>query len=255
MMRSDSIDELGAALANAQAELAPVARDSSASTDAYTYAYASLTEVLESLRPVLNRHGLAVTQTVVARIEPILAEQVEQKRGRDGNPIEQRIPVQSLGSVRTTLAHNSGQWIASEVPAVHVPTADVRTWRELITYRSRVIAKRTRAKNSVRTLLRCAGVVPPSRPGLWTKKGLEGLRPRLAGTSGWSRASTSRGTGIGWGTSPARGRRWSGSWSPRRPGRRCGGRRRSGRIPSGCGRVTRSGRRSLWWRQRTTWCG
>ena len=63
-----------------------------------------------------------------------------------------------------------------EAPAVHVPAADVRTWRELITCRSRVVAKRTRAKNSLRTLLRCAGVVPPSRPGLWTKKGLEWLR-------------------------------------------------------------------------------
>jgi transposase len=63
-----------------------------------------------------------------------------------------------------------------EAPAVHVPTADVRTWRELITCRSRVIAKRTRAKNSLRTLLRCAGIVPPSRPALWTKKGLEWLR-------------------------------------------------------------------------------
>jgi len=63
-----------------------------------------------------------------------------------------------------------------EAPAVHVPSADVRTWRELITCRSRVIAKRTRAKNSLRTLLRCAGVVPPSRPALWTKKGLDWLR-------------------------------------------------------------------------------
>ena len=63
-----------------------------------------------------------------------------------------------------------------EVPAVHVPAAEVRTWRELITFRGRVIAKRTRAKNSLRTLLRCAGVVPPSRPALWTKQGLEWLR-------------------------------------------------------------------------------
>jgi transposase len=63
-----------------------------------------------------------------------------------------------------------------EAPAVHVPAADVRAWRELITCRGRVIAKRTRAKNSVRTLLRCAGVVPPSRPALWTTKGLEWLR-------------------------------------------------------------------------------
>jgi hypothetical protein len=39
-----------------------------------------------------------------------------------------------------------------------------------------VIAKRTRAKNSLRTLLRCAGVVPPGRPGLWTKGGQEWLR-------------------------------------------------------------------------------
>jgi hypothetical protein len=63
-----------------------------------------------------------------------------------------------------------------EAPAVHVPAADVRTWREMITYRGRVIAKRTRAKNSVRTLLRCAAVVPPSRPARWTKEGLEWLR-------------------------------------------------------------------------------
>jgi transposase len=63
-----------------------------------------------------------------------------------------------------------------EAPAVHVPSGDVRTWRELITCRGRVIAKRTRAKNSLRSLLRCAGVVPPGRPGLWTKMGLEWLR-------------------------------------------------------------------------------
>jgi transposase len=63
-----------------------------------------------------------------------------------------------------------------EAPAVFVPSADVRTWRELITCRGRMIAKRTRAKNSLRTLLRCAGVVPPGRPALWTKKGLEWLR-------------------------------------------------------------------------------
>ena len=59
---------------------------------------------------------------------------------------------------------------------MHVPAADVRTWRKLDTCRGRVVAKRTRAKNSLRTLLRCAGVVPSGRPALWTKKGLEWLR-------------------------------------------------------------------------------
>src|SRR5262249_18784764 len=63
-----------------------------------------------------------------------------------------------------------------EAPAVHVPSGDVRTWRGLIPCRGRGVAKRTRAKNSPRTLLRCAGGVPPGRPALWTKKGLEWLR-------------------------------------------------------------------------------
>src|SRR5499427_3931307 len=63
-----------------------------------------------------------------------------------------------------------------EAPAVHVPSVDVRTWRELISCRSQVIAKRTRAKNAVRALLRGAGITPPTHPGLWTKKGLAWLR-------------------------------------------------------------------------------
>src|SRR5262249_23681726 len=53
---------------------------------------------------------------------------------------------------------------------------EVRTWRELINYRSQVIAKRTRAKNTVRALLRSAGVTPPKHPRLWTKEGLAWLR-------------------------------------------------------------------------------
>jgi transposase len=57
-----------------------------------------------------------------------------------------------------------------------VPSLQVRTWRELINCRSQVIAKRTRAKNTVRALLRGAGIAPPKQPGLWTKKGLAWLR-------------------------------------------------------------------------------
>src|SRR5262249_45694280 len=63
-----------------------------------------------------------------------------------------------------------------ETPTVHVPSLDVRTWRELINCRSQVIAKRTRAKNTLRALLRGAGVVPPRHPALWTKAGLAWLR-------------------------------------------------------------------------------
>src|SRR5262245_32309177 len=63
-----------------------------------------------------------------------------------------------------------------ETPTVHVPSLEVRTWRELINCRSQVIAKRTRAKNGVRALLRSAGIVPPKHPALWTKQGLAWLR-------------------------------------------------------------------------------
>ena len=63
-----------------------------------------------------------------------------------------------------------------ETPTAHVPSLDVRTWRELINCRTQVIAKRTRAQNTLRALLRGAGVVPPKNPGLWTKKGLAWLR-------------------------------------------------------------------------------
>src|SRR5829696_3234537 len=45
-----------------------------------------------------------------------------------------------------------------ETPTVHVPSPEVRAWRELINYRGQVVAKRTRAKNVIRALLRSAGV-------------------------------------------------------------------------------------------------
>src|SRR5215831_10531055 len=63
-----------------------------------------------------------------------------------------------------------------ETPTVHVPSLEVRTWRELINCRSQLIAKRTRAKNTLRALLRSAGVNPPKHPGLWTKAGFRWLR-------------------------------------------------------------------------------
>jgi len=63
-----------------------------------------------------------------------------------------------------------------EVPAVHVPSANVRAWRELITFRRRLIDKRTRAKNGMRGLLRSLGIEAPQRAGLWSKRGRAWLR-------------------------------------------------------------------------------
>ncbi|MFC1597253.1 IS110 family transposase [Planctomycetota bacterium] len=66
--------------------------------------------------------------------------------------------------------------ILDAVPSVHVPPAKVRAWRELITFREKLVHKRTRAKNAIRALLRSLGIVAPRRPGLWTKKGVAWLK-------------------------------------------------------------------------------
>ena len=65
-----------------------------------------------------------------------------------------------------------------EVPTVHVPTADVRAWRELITFRGKLIQKRTRAKNGIRSLLRSVGCRVPKEFGLWTIRGMEWLKQK-----------------------------------------------------------------------------
>ena len=63
-----------------------------------------------------------------------------------------------------------------QVPAVHVPSADVRAWRELIGFRQKLVHKRTRAKNGVRALLRTVLIQPLRRPGLWTRNGIAWLK-------------------------------------------------------------------------------
>ena len=63
-----------------------------------------------------------------------------------------------------------------EVPPVHVPSLDVRDWRGLIEFRRRLIDKRTRVKNALRSILATHGIDAPYGKSLWTKKGLAWLR-------------------------------------------------------------------------------
>jgi len=60
-----------------------------------------------------------------------------------------------------------------EVPRVHVPGVDIRSWRKLIEFRQKLLAKRVAAKNQVRAVLR-GNAIAASR-GLWTKKSLAWL--------------------------------------------------------------------------------
>jgi transposase len=73
-----------------------------------------------------------------------------------------------------------------EVPTVHVPSVDVRSWRTLIEFRHRLIRKRTRVKNALRALLRGHGVDAPAGQRLWAAKGRSWLATLDFPTSGAS---------------------------------------------------------------------
>jgi transposase len=60
------------------------------------------------------------------------------------------------------------------VPGVYVPSVAVRDWRGLITYRTKMIAERTRIKNTLRSLMRGNGHPMPKRA--WSRDGLAWIR-------------------------------------------------------------------------------
>jgi len=66
------------------------------------------------------------------------------------------------------------------VPQVHVPSVNVRSWRMTIEYRRRLIGKRTKVKNALRSLLRTHGILSPKY--LWTGKGLRWLKEQVLPT-------------------------------------------------------------------------
>jgi transposase len=60
------------------------------------------------------------------------------------------------------------------VPAIHVPNIDVRSWRQTIEFRRKLLDERVQIKNRIRALLRGQGIDPPK--SLWTKKGMNWLK-------------------------------------------------------------------------------
>jgi len=57
-----------------------------------------------------------------------------------------------------------------QVPGVHVPTPEVRSWRGFIEYRGRIVARRVQVKNQIRALLRGLGHRPPAGKSFWTRQ-------------------------------------------------------------------------------------
>jgi transposase len=64
--------------------------------------------------------------------------------------------------------------LLDQVPLAHVPPAEVRQWRALIEYRSKLVVQQAAAKHRLRALLRTNGIVAVR--GLWSQKGLAWLR-------------------------------------------------------------------------------
>jgi hypothetical protein len=93
---SPRLDQWAAAFAQAQGELPTIAKDKTAQVQtktggSYAYSYANLATILHLTRPVLAKHGLAVTQLVT---------------GKDRTTVV----------IKTILFHKSGQWVAAELP-------------------------------------------------------------------------------------------------------------------------------------------
>lgn len=97
MNASPTLGALATALAKAQAEM-PHAPKSSKNTHLKNE-YADLPTVIETVRPVLNRHGISVLQRAV-----------------DSPP--------GTVAISTTLLHDSGEWIADE--GIVIPFAEQR---------------------------------------------------------------------------------------------------------------------------------
>ena len=108
MNRSDTIASLAAALVSAQAEIENASKN--AKNDHFRNRYADLAEVLNTVRPVFAKNGIAIIQS------PTL----------DGNVV----------SVETMLMHSSGEWI-SDSCSTPVSKNDAQGIGSAITYMRR----------------------------------------------------------------------------------------------------------------------
>lgn len=102
-MQSENINEIAKALAAAQGEIRnpPKNREAKVKGESksgkeyeYKYRYADISDVLDSVRPVLSKHEIAVAQPTVL----------------DGNVL----------ILQTKLVHSSGQWLSSDYPVCSI---------------------------------------------------------------------------------------------------------------------------------------
>ena len=89
LKHSEEINEIATALAAAGPDLKNPKKDKEVNTGTYTYKYAQLDTILESVKPILSKNGIAIIQDAA------------------------NIPGAIV--ITTMLLHKSGQWFASEL--------------------------------------------------------------------------------------------------------------------------------------------
>lgn len=110
MQKSESIAALAAALAKAQGEMENAGKNSV--NPHFRSKYADLAEIINTVRPVLAKHGLSVTQFpsfdgTLAHVETIIAHQSgEWMSGTTSSPVQKADP-QGIGSATTYLRRYS----------------------------------------------------------------------------------------------------------------------------------------------------
>ena len=67
-----------------------------------------------------------------------------------------------------------------EVPAVHMPSKEVRQWRGQIQHRRKMISAQTQIKNRIRAMLKGQGYAKPGYAGGWWKKANQQWMKKLA---------------------------------------------------------------------------
>ncbi|QDX91102.1 recombinase (plasmid) [Brevibacillus laterosporus] len=109
MNSSDSIKSIAEALANFNAEVSKVAKD--ANNPFFKNTYATLDQIIDEVRPILQKNGLSILQLP----------------GGDGEKV----------ALRTLLIHQSGEWIESEPLSMKPVKNDPQSVGSAITYARR----------------------------------------------------------------------------------------------------------------------
>jgi hypothetical protein len=171
---SETVAALASALAKAQAELVnpekslmATIRTGRLGEGEHRFRYAPLSSGLDIVRKTLGQHEIAMLQTTA----------IDQAAG--------------MVNLTTTLAHASGEWIASDWPVCPVAeTANPQRMGAALTYARRsalftpwVLLART-------TLMRLTSVSPHRQRSLWAKQGRQG-QPRQQGPTGQPPAAAS----------------------------------------------------------------